>query len=204
MDYSKVAKKDVVEHVIAELAERNIDAVYVPDRVAAKEKVLSLIPSGAEVFTMSSITLKETGIADAINNSSDYVSVRNKLNAMNRETQSREMQVLGAAPQVAVGSVHAVTEDGDIYIASNTGSQLPAYAYGADRVIWVVGTQKIVLDGKAALDRLDTYILPKESVRLSEQYHAQLTSNVSKLLIVHKEFTPGRVTVVFVGEQLGF
>ncbi len=204
MDYSKVAKRDVVEHVIAELSKRNIDAVFVSNREAAKEKVLSLIPKGFEVFTMSSITLHETGIADAINNSSDYVSVRNKLNSMSRETQGREMQVLGAAPQMAVGSVHAVTEDGDVYIASNTGSQLPAYAYGADRVIWVVGTQKIVPDANAALDRIYTYILPKESVRLSEQYHAQLTSNVSKLLIVHKEFTPGRVTIVFVDEQLGF
>jgi L-lactate utilization protein LutC len=73
-----------------------------------------------------------------------YDSVRVKLAKMNRETQNREMIKMGAVPQYILGSVHAVTEDGKVVVASNTGSQLAPYAASAEHVIWVVGTQKIV------------------------------------------------------------
>src|SRR5260221_12409124 len=125
---------------------------------------------------------------------------------MNRETDSREEQSLRAAPEWTVGSVHAITENGHVLIASNTGSQLPAYAYGAEHVIWVVSTKKIVKDLQDGMNRISEYILPLESVRarkaygLAEDWH----SNISKLLIVDKEVKPGRIHIILVNESLGF
>src|SRR5581483_9685420 len=106
----------------------------------------------------------------------------------------------GAAPEWSLGSVHAVTEDGKVIIASNTGSQLPAYAYGSSHVIWVVGAQKIVTGLDDGMRRLREYILPKESVRLRKAYNLPDTaqSNISKLLIVNKEIAAGRITVILV------
>jgi len=46
------------------------------------------------------------------------------------------MRKLGAAPDFAVGSAHAVTETGTVVVASLTGSQLPSYTYGAGTLIW--------------------------------------------------------------------
>jgi hypothetical protein len=43
-----------------------------------------------------------------------------------------------------LGSVHAVAETGEVVIASNSGSQLPSYAYASKNVMWVAGTQKTV------------------------------------------------------------
>ena len=123
---------------------------------------------------------------------------------MNRETQGAEMLKIGAAPQWSVGSVHAVTEEGHIFIASNTGSQLPAYASGASNVIWVVGVQKIVKNNDKALKRIYEYVLPLESDRLNKAYNLTMGSNVSKLLIINKEVKQGRATLIFVGEKLGF
>ena len=82
--------------------------------------------------------------------------------AMNRETQGREIRKLGGAPDYAAGSVHAVTEDGQVLIASNTGSQLGPYASGAGKVIWVVGAQKIVRDLNEGLRRIQEYTYPLE------------------------------------------
>ena len=40
------------------------------------------------------------------------------------EMQRREMRTLAASPDYVVGSVHALTEDGSLLIASASGSQL--------------------------------------------------------------------------------
>ena len=116
------------------------------------------------------------------------------------------MQKIGAAPEWTLGSVHAVTEDGKVVIASNTGSQLAAYAYGAPHVIWVVGTQKLVSNLDDAMKRIYDYVLPLETIRFRKAYNQPETahSNVSKLLIINKEVNPKRITIIFVKEKLGF
>lgn len=169
----------------------------------AKKKVLELIPKQAEVMTMSSTTLDTIGITKEINESSQYNSVRNKLFSMDRKTQELEMQKLGSAPEYAVGSVHAVTEDGHVLIASNTGSQLPAYVYGSAHVIWVVGAQKIVKDTDSGIKRIYDYVLPLESERAHKAYGVT-GSAVNKLLIINKEATPNRLIIILVKEVLGF
>lgn len=168
----------------------------------AKEKVLSILPKGAEVMTMSSVTLDTIGLTAEINESGDFDSVKKKLSLMDRATQGREMQKLGAAPQWAVGSVHAATEDGKIIVASNTGSQLPAYVYSAEHVIWVIGTQKIVKNSDKGFKRLYEYTLPLESERLKKVYG--VSSFVSKILIFNREINQGRITIIFVKQKLGF
>jgi len=192
------------EKVISNLAKNGIEAEVVSSREEALNRIKELVPEGAEVMTMQSVTLKETGIAELIDNSGKYDSIRNKLKSMNRETQNSHMQKLGAAPDYAIGSVHAITEDGHLFIASNTGSQLPAYAYGAQHVIWIVGKQKIVKDDNEAVRRIYDYVLPLESKRLSEDLGKDIKSNVSKLLIINKEVKPGRARVILVEEDLGF
>ncbi len=200
--FAQLADDATLEKTVAALQANGIAAMIVDNGQAAKEKVLTTIPAGAEVFTMSSETLQQIDLAAAINESGRYNSVRNKLNAMDRKTQVREMNALGAAPDWAVGSVHAVTEDGHVFIASNTGSQLGAYAYGAAHVIWVVGGQKVVKDDDEAFQRLYEYTLALEKERIRKLYNRE--SEVSKLLIVNLEKTPGRITLILVKEKLGF
>ena len=114
----------------------------------------------AEVFTASSVTLKTLGISEEIDSSGHYDSVRAKLTLMDRKTQKREMEKMGATPEYMVGSVHAVTENGHVIIASNTGSQLAGYVSAAAHIIWVVGTQKIVPTFEDGMERLEEYTFP--------------------------------------------
>lgn len=202
--WSQLASKESIEKAVESLKAHNIEAKFVETGEEAKKEVLSMIPEKAEVMTMSSVTIDTLGISKEIQESGKYNSVKNKLNSMNRETQGREMQEIGAASEWAIGSVHAVTEEGNVLIASNTGSQLPAYAYGSGHVIWVVGTQKIVKNTDDGIKRIYEYVLPLESVRLNKQLNMTAGSFVSKLLIVNREFMPGRITIIFVNESLGF
>jgi len=203
MAYDKLAPREAVEKSVKALEKNGIKTLIVPNKNAAKEKVLALLPKGAEVMTMSSVTLEQTGIRDAIEDSPDYKSVRKIFETMKSESDADAKQKLGAAPHWAIGSVHAVTEDGKMIIASNTGSQLPAYAYGSEHVILVIGTQKIVKDFDDGLKRIYEYVLPLESERVKKAY-GMSESNVSKLLVINKEVKPDRLTVVFVEEVLGF
>lgn len=142
MQWDKLANEESLKKTIAALKGANIESIVVDSGKNAKKKVFEMLPEKAEVMPMTSITLDTIGVSQEINESNKYNSVRKKLNKLDRNTQHHEMQQLGAAPDWAVGSVHAVTEDGKVMIASNTGSQLPGYAYGSSHVIWVVSTQK--------------------------------------------------------------
>jgi hypothetical protein len=203
--FDQLANETLLKETVKNLKVNGIESFVFENIEDAKLKIWELIPEGSEVMTMSSETLRLSGISDEINNSGKFDSVKNKLNKLSRETDMRKMQELGAAPDYTIGSVHAVTVEGHVFIASNTGSQLPAYVYASSHVIWVVGTQKIVKDDVEAQKRIYKYILPKESLRLAAQYgNPEIKSNVSKLLIVNKEFNPDRTKIIFVKEKLGF
>ncbi len=203
MSYDQLPSQEVLEKTVKNLAVNGITAFIVETKEQTKAKVLELLPKGAEVMNMPSVTLDQTGIAKEIQESDNYNSVKNKLASMDRQTQGLEMQKLGAAPEYTIGSVHAVTQDGKVLIASNTGSQLPAYAYGSSKVIWVVGAQKVVKDFDDGLKRIYDYVLPLESVRVKKAYGME-KSNVSKLLVINKEINPNRLIVILVKEVLGF
>jgi len=201
-EFGNLSANDRLERTVAALQQSGFTVETVETGSEAKEKVLSILPEKAEVFTMASQTLEQVGLSDAINTSGKYDSVRNKLNAMDRNTEGREMARLGAAPDWVVSSVHAVTEDGHLLIASNTGSQLSAEAYSGGKVIVVAGTQKIVKDNAEGLRRIYEYVLPLEDVRAQKAYG--MHSNVSKILIINKEIVPERIIVILVKEKLGF
>ncbi len=198
--YDTPKNNETIEKTIKALVENGIEAIFAKDKENAKNIVLGMIPKEASVMTMTSVTLDETGIAKEINESGNFNSARKKLETT---TDPKEKKIIANIPDFTVGSVHAVTEDGRIIIASNTGSQLPAYVYTADHVIWVVGTQKIVSDLDEGVKRLYDYVLPLESERAKAAYGVS-GSFVSKFLVINKEVNAGRMIVVFVPEKLGY
>ncbi len=202
-NWNQLASEEQIKKTISSLKTNGISAMVVSSGKEAKKKALELIPKGNEVMTMSSITLETIGLNEELNKANgQYKSVKQQLMAMDRNTQKQAMNRLAAAPDFAVGSVHALTEDGQALIASATGSQLPAYAYGATRVIWIVGSQKIVKNTQEGMARIYEYVLPLEDARMRKLSGSG--SGVNKLLIVNYEKTPARISVIIVREQLGF
>ena len=201
-EWDRLADKKTVERTADALKANGIEAFFVDNGEDAKKKALELIPQNAEIMNMSSVTLDTIGLSKEIMESGRFDAVKKKLMIMDRKTQNSQMQKLGAAPDWAVGSVHAATENGEIIIASQSGSQLPAYSAGSSHVLWVVGTQKIVKNLDAGFRRIYEYVLPLESERAKKAYGKE--SAVNKLLIINKEAKPGRISLIFVNEVLGF
>ena len=198
--WENLADDAVIKKTVSALKANGMEASVVENGEDARKKVFEILPENAEVMVMSSVTLDTIGVSKGIE-SAKFNSVRKKL--MDTATQGVEKRKLGAAPEWTIGSAHAVTEDGHVLIASNTGSQLPAYAYGAGNVIWVVGTQKIVKNTEEGIKRIYEHSLPLESERARKAYGVP-GSAVNKLLIVNKETIQGRITMILVKEKLGF
>jgi hypothetical protein len=191
-----------VKRTAAALEANGIIVLRAADAADAKRIVLDLIPAGSQVHHGASASLADAGITDAIEKSDRYDPVRPRIWSMDRKTQGDEIRRLTSSPDVMLGSVHAVTESGSLVAASMGGSQLGPYVSGAGRVILVVGTQKIVSDLDEAMRRVYEYAFPLEDARAQAEYG--IHSAVNKLLIINREITPGRITVVFVDEVLGF
>jgi L-lactate utilization protein LutC len=200
--FGVVADDRSVRRATAALEGNGITVLRAADAEDAKRIVLGLIPDGSVVHHGASKTLESTGISEAIEQSGRYDPVRPKIWSMDRATQGDEIRRMTASPAVMLGSVHAVTETGSLVTASMGGSQLGPYVSGAGRVILVVGTQKIVADLDDAMRRIYDYAFPLEDARAQAEYG--IHSAVNKVLIINREVTPGRITVVFVDEALGF
>src|SRR3989344_777264 len=202
MTYDKLASQDEIDKTILALKANGMEAVMVASGVDAKAKIIEMIPAGASIMNMTSVTLDTISASKELNESGNYDPVRAKL--ANKDITPDHKRELGAAPEWTIGSVHALTQDGKLIIASNTGSQLPAYAYGAAHVIFVISAQKIAKDLDEGMKRLYEHVLPLESERANKAYNITSGSFISKLLIINREIQPGRITVIIVNEKLGF
>jgi hypothetical protein len=200
--FGTVADESRVARTAAALEANGIRVLRAANAAEAKQIVLDLIPDGSQVHNGASQSLEVAGIVDEIEGSSRYDALRPRVWSLDRDTQADEIRRLSAAPDVMLGSVHAVTESGALLAASMSGSQLGPYAAGAGRVILVVGTQKIVSDVDEGLRRIDQYSFPLEDARAQAAYG--IRSGVNKVLIINREIVPERFTVVLVDEALGF
>ncbi len=203
--FNQIASDEVINKTAENLKQNGIEVFIAENGEIAKKKIYELIPEGSEVMVMTSETLRTLGLEKEIQESGKFDPIKTKLSKM-AESQAQEKKQLGAAPFYSIGSVHAVTEDGEVLVASNTGSQLPAYAYGSEKVVWVVGAQKLVKDFNQGLKRIQEYIIPLESVRARKAYGLPEEWNtfVSKLLIFNREVNPDRIKMIIVKESLGF
>jgi len=201
-EFATLASDDRIDRTIQALEANNIRTYLVQNGHEARLKVLELLPTGAEVFTATSKTLENTGIANEINDSGHFVSLRSKISKLDRRRQANQIRIIAATAEYVVGSVHAVTERGEVIIASASGSQLALYSSGAGTLLWVVGTQKIVRDLNEGFRRIEEYAYPLEDARMQE--HHNLHSALNKVLVVNREGKPGRTTLIFVKELLGF
>lgn len=204
INFSQLATETTINTTKKSLEANGINVLIAENGEKAKELALSLIPEGVEVMTATSTTLDQLGLTTQFNDTGKYNSVKSQLAKLNRETDSLKMQKLGAAPEYVIGSIHAVTEDGKIIVASGSGSQLPAYSYGASHVVWLVSTKKIVEHTDSGMKRIYEHILPQEDARMKKVYGPNAGSSPRKLLIINQELNPNRIHLVFIKQDLGF
>ena len=182
---------------------------YLPEVVATKAdalaKIKELIPKNASVMNGSSQTLEQIGFVDYLKEGAHGWNNlhENILKEADSEKQAK-LRKESVLSDFYLGSVHALTESGEMIIASNTGSQLPHIVFTSQNVIFVVGGQKIVSDIMVGFERIEKHIIPLEDVNIMEKYN--MHTQHSKSVILHKEnaMMGRKVHVIIVKESLGF
>lgn len=200
-EFAKLASDERVTRVAQALKTNNMDVLIAETGEEAKQLVLDLVPKGAEVYSNVSKTLEKIGLSEELDKSGRYNAVRPKVLSLDRKTQKDMIRKIRSTPDYIIGSVQAITEAGQVLTASGSGSQIASYAYGAAKVIWVVGAQKLVRDLDEAFRRIAEYSYPLEDARMQEAFGRN--SSVNKTLIINRD-APGRITIVLVKENLGF
>lgn len=198
--FATVADDEALSRAAKGLRERGYTTHIVDTVKDARVLVRDLLPRDKAIFTANSETLRHSGLLADIDDGEEFISVRARLADIDPK-DIRTQITMGATPDVVVGSVHAITEDGVMVVASASGSQFAPYAAGAEKAIWVVGGQKVVPDLDSAFRRVRTYSYPREH----DRWRAQgFESFIGKLLVMEREYDTARGTVVLVREEIGF
>src|SRR4051812_35351663 len=122
--FTQLASDEQIAITQAALNAHNIQTTIVNTGDEAREYVLSLIPEGAEVHQAASHTLEQIGLTAVIEQSGHYHAIRPQMRKLDRATQGREIRKLISTPDIMLGSVHAVTAQGQVLVASGGGSQM--------------------------------------------------------------------------------
>jgi hypothetical protein len=201
LNFSAPANEADLESLAANLRNRNFEVVIVDSATDAKAAVMERIPQDAQVHSGKSKTLEDAGVFKELMESEKFDFIRKRTLKMDRRAQAHEIRKLGAAPDIMLGSVQAVTEAGQLVVTSASGSQIGPYASGAGRLILVIGSQKIVPDLESAFRRMEEYVFPWEDARLRETLG--IGTMITRTLIIERDYYPGRTTVILVRDPIG-
>jgi hypothetical protein len=203
--YTKLVSDEVLNRTVEGLKARNFDSIIVESASQAVDNLKMLIPAGASIMNGTSTTLEQIGFIEYLKTGQHgWNNLHEAIIAEKDPAKQSLLRRQSLASDYYLGSVHALTEDGEILIASNTGSQLPNIAYGSQNVLLVVGAQKIVKDLPAAFERLNNHVIGLEDQRMQKVYGTGTKHNKTLLLHGESEITGRKITVMIVKEKLGF
>jgi hypothetical protein len=206
MDYDTLPSPDRIHRTVEAVKARGINAHFVETKEDALAHMLSIIPAGSVVMTGGSVTLQQIGFeALLISGDHPWRNFKADLLAEPDPVRQATMRREGTMAEFFLGSVNALAETGELVFASGSGSQLPAYAYSSQNIIWVVGAQKITPTLDDALRRIREYALPMEDQR-QKSLGNKGGSTIGKILIFEKELPYMRrnLNMILVNEVLGF
>lgn len=205
MNYKTIPTKDIVEKTMNSLKKNG----HLPEFFETKEEVLErikeLIPKGVSVMNGASRTLEDIGFIEYLKgNTHGWNNLHAEILAEKDVAKQNLLRKQSVLSDFYLGSAHAVTENGEILIASNSGSQLPHIVFTSENLIFVVGVQKITPTLSEAFNRLEKHVIPLENTRMQEV--AGVDTYPSKIVILNREpeFMGRKSYILFVNEELGF
>lgn len=210
----KTIYKQQANQLIKNFKRRNIEAIYFDDCKPAVEYICSLIPDGAMVSLAGSESILQSGLVDALRKMNIGLLDR-YLDGISK-AEVDEMRKKGMTADILIASSNAVTADGKLVNQDGIGNRVAGMIFGPDKVILLVGMNKVVKTVDEAIARIKTIAAPLDSIRVGidtpcshlgfcQEPHCFPPKRIcSQLVIIEANMKPGRISVVLVGEELGF
>lgn len=205
MNYTTLADKTSLDRTILSLSGKGYKVFNTQSSAEALEKIKEIIPEGSVLMNGSSTTLNQIGFTDLLkDNNHKWNNLHEVIVSETDPEKQSKLRKEATLSDYYIGSVHAITEEGDMVIASNTGSQLPNIVFSSTNLVFVIGTQKIVNNLSSAMERLENHVKALEDERSKIAYG--VPTSVNKIVIFKGEnpYMGRTVNIVFVNELLGF
>jgi len=191
-----------IARTVEALRARNIHVIVTNTGEEAHHALIQLLPEGAEICDSTSETLDAIGFTAFVRGNPRFTNLHDGYAAEPDLAKRNDLRRRASIADYFIGSVQAIAETGEVFVASATGSQLAPYAYAAKRVIWVVGVQKIAPTFDAAMQRVRGHTLARHDQWLADMGRAP--TPIGKLGIIEHESQAGRITLILVKELLGW
>jgi len=205
-----LAQMFMIETTIKNLEKNNMNAFFVETRKDAVAKALELIPEGASVGFGGSETLEQIGIFQEIEKRNFKFIDRRNAKTREENIQMRKQTLLA---DVFLTSSNAVTRDGKLVNVDGTGNRVAAMIFGPEKVIVIVGKNKIVENEDDAIKRIKTIAAPTNAKRLGRKTPCVATGRcmdcnsperICCTTVVQGWQTKPRINVIIVNEELGY
>ena len=196
------------------LKKNGFEALYVPTKEEALERILKQISKNSRVGIPGSVTLREVGIVEALTNHGCQVA-ENWAKKYSPE-EDLEIRKQHLTSDVFITSSNAITEDGKLVNIDGAGNRVAAMIFGPKKVIVVAGINKIVNDVFEGIDRVRSVAAPMNVKRMGGNTPCCLTGDCNLeeckppdrhchvISIIEKKPIKTDTTVIIVGEDLGF
>ena len=185
---------------------------YCPDSASAVKLAEELVPAGSTVSFGGSMSLSESGVMDMLK-SRDDIHLIDRSKAKSPE-ETKQMYRDSFSSDVYFMSTNAITLDGELINIDGNGNRVAALIYGPDKIVIVVGMNKLVSGVEDGIRRVQDVAAPPNGVRLGKQTPCAITGHCqncfspdcmcSHTVITRRCFTPDRIHVILVGEALGY
>ncbi len=201
-----------VKRTIENLQKNNMNGYYVQTEEEALKKLEELISEGDTVSVGGSMTLFETGIMNLLRNG--------KYNLLDRHKEGltpvdmKEIFRRSFFADAYITSSNAITEKGELYNVDGTGNRVAAMLYGPDKVIIIVGRNKLVKDLDQAILRVKETAAPANSVRLNRDTPCtkvgycmdckQEGRICNEYTVIKRQGNKDRIHVIIVNKELGY
>ena len=200
-----------MEEVAAALRRNNFVVHIAANRKEALQKALSLIPEGATVGLGGSVTNQEIGLLTALREGNWQVIDQYEEGITAEENMKRRR--MGVVADVFVCGTNAVTKQGWLVNVDGIGNRVAGLIFGGKKVVVVVGRNKVVDDLDAAWERIRR-IAPRNAARVGaptpctkdgvchDCNHPRRICNI--YVVMRRSWTPDRVHIILVDEDLGY
>lgn len=197
--------------IITKMQARKMEGYYCPDKESARRKILELIGTDKKVVTYGgSMSLDEIGIKEAVEEAGHDLLRREKYVTPEEKAECFAKQTLS---DVYLMSTNAITLDGELVNIDGSGNRVACLAFGPKEVIILAGMNKVVTDVEEGVKRARNFAAPPNTVRLSCDTPCAKTGECGnclkdticcEIVVTRASRVPGRIKVVFVGEELGY
>lgn len=203
--YMKPATKEVLEKTKKALEEKGHSVSIVSSKKSALSTLQSLIPDQSSINLTGSTSLSEIGFVDYLMTTDRWNNLKAKVLSEKDPEKQKELRRLATTSDYAISTVDAVTEDGQFVVVDASGTRV-VVVHAASKVIFVVGSQKLVKDLDTAFDRVHNISYPTESARVRVVYPGAAGSTLANTFVgkTSLPYNKGKFHFLIVEENVGF